>query len=360
MKRIIYILTLVVLGTVLVGCYGNYKNPRPEKIWEDADLIEEGYNIVTIAELKQLYFNQYPVDHAANKVLITRNYVIKGKVITNDRPGNFYRNMIIQDASGALEIKVGKGSLQNEYKVGQTVYVVAENLTLGNYRFMLSLGTASANPQYSNDYIDLQQDIDHHIRKGAMTTLTDADILEIKGPGDLNDPADLGRLVKFKGVRSVYGTNASTNNRYPKFTQTYILNGVTGYAPDFEDVIAAWRNYYNGTAAKPQDNPPSQYYAYPNIPQDRLYPTWGYHDVLTNSSFYGEALFVFGTSSTNDVKANYVVRTSGYSKFANDKLPENGAVVDLTAILGKFSSSNGGFITYQLTLNNSTDVVPAE
>ena len=59
----------------------------------------------------------------------------------------------------------------------------------------------------------------------------------------------------------------------------------------------------------------------------------------------------------NAAPGNYVVRTSGYSQFRDNKIPVSGSVVDLTAIYTKFTNGSGNYATYQLTLNTDRDVV---
>lgn len=55
---------------------------------------------------------------------------------------------------------------------------------------------------------------------------------------------------------------------------------------------------------------------------------------------------------------NYIVRSSGYSRFRSEEAPKDGEVVDLTAIYTKFSPGGGAYRTaYQLLLNSSDDVV---
>lgn len=56
------------------------------------------------------------------------------------------------------------------------------------------------------------------------------------------------------------------------------------------------------------------------------------------------------------IRDNYIVRVSGYSNFALQPLPEAGATGDITAIYTKYSSSSGGFITYQLLVNSFNDI----
>ncbi|MCD7795474.1 MAG: DUF5689 domain-containing protein, partial [Alistipes sp.] len=80
----------------------------------------------------------------------------------------------------------------------------------------------------------------------------------------------------------------------------------------------------------------------------------------TETYFYGSAWFTYDAaatgSGTNAAPGNYVVRTSGYSQFRDNKIPEDGWVVNLTAIYTKFTNGSGNYGTYQLTLNTDRDV----
>ena len=112
MKRINIV--LFTLALIFAGCdeftpvfTGNYPLPEKDKIYTAADFEK----ITPISELAARY--NYGSQQA---VLIQDNIVISGKVSTDDQPGNFYKTMYIQDETGAIELKVGRNGLYNEYK----------------------------------------------------------------------------------------------------------------------------------------------------------------------------------------------------------------------------------------------------
>ena len=76
----------------------------------------------TIAELKALYKNA--------PVKIDKDILIGGQVVSEDRSGNIYKSLYIQDATGGIELKIGKNALYNDYKLGQWVYVKCSGLTI--------------------------------------------------------------------------------------------------------------------------------------------------------------------------------------------------------------------------------------
>lgn len=44
---------------------------------------------------------------------IEKNIVIGGQVVSEDRSGNVYKSIYIQDATGGIELKIGKNALYN-------------------------------------------------------------------------------------------------------------------------------------------------------------------------------------------------------------------------------------------------------
>ena len=59
----------------------------------------------TIADLKKLYVKE------GHPVKIDPDLIIKGQVVSEDRSGNIYKSLYIQDETGAIELKIGKNGL---------------------------------------------------------------------------------------------------------------------------------------------------------------------------------------------------------------------------------------------------------
>ena len=116
----------------------------------------------TIAQLKALY--------KSGPVKIEKDIVIGGQVVSEDRSGNVYKSVYIQDATGGIELKIGKNALYNDYKLGQWVYVKCGGLTLGAYNGMIQLGYADPTGEYETSYIEVQYIIDTHIFRGKIDT----------------------------------------------------------------------------------------------------------------------------------------------------------------------------------------------
>ena len=120
----------------------------------------------SIAALKQRY-----LDNGNKPVEIRDQVVIGGQVVSSDRSGNIYRDLYIQDNSGAICIKLGKSSLYSDYHLGQWVFVDCKGLTVGAYNGMPQLGIEDETGANETAYIDAQYLIDTHVFRGREAAL---------------------------------------------------------------------------------------------------------------------------------------------------------------------------------------------
>lgn len=65
--------------------------------------------------------------------LITDSLVIEGIVVSSDEAGNFFKQLIIQDDSAGIEIRIEMSNLYNDYPVGRRVWVKCKGLYVGDY-----------------------------------------------------------------------------------------------------------------------------------------------------------------------------------------------------------------------------------
>lgn len=69
------------------------------------------------------------------KSRIVGDTTISGVIIANDKSGNFYKQIIIQDTSkGGIVIYIDRTGLYADYPVGRKVYIKLKDLALINYR----------------------------------------------------------------------------------------------------------------------------------------------------------------------------------------------------------------------------------
>ena len=147
--------------------------------------LPEGATLLTIADLKARHTVPGALDSIKDFVFI------KGIVIGNDEFGNIYKTIMIQDATGGIEIKLNKTSLYNDYKLGQRIYIKCQDMVLGDYNGLIQLGSV-----YNNGVGQLAEVyIKDHLFKDSLPGNTPAPLL-INTAGELL-PGLVSTLVRF-------------------------------------------------------------------------------------------------------------------------------------------------------------------
>ena len=345
MRKILY--SLAFAAVLLVSC--EEWEPIFTKYGDDPTFkpVEMTPNI-TIAELKALYQKE------GDPVKIDEELIIGGQVVSEDRSGNIYKELYIQDASGAISIKMGQYSMYNDYKPGQWVYVKCSGLTLGSYSGMLQLGFMDPSGDYETAYLEEKNIIATHVFKGKLDTpvqpleMKEADLVEALKEGSLKSDK-FGRLVTLKGLKYngkifclVYidydKDTKLASNRIFLSDQTY---GVTTWAMTKNGFLAYLNagNFDKATSSAP-------YY-----PDRASTSVADLKDVLVkNASAYSVSqYFIVG-------KTDVQIRTSGYARFADSQMDPRiltGEVtIDVTGILAIYN----GDIQFTLIYENSISI----
>ena len=273
----------------------------------------------TIAQLKALY--------TKGPVLIEDDLVFGGQVVSSDQSGNVYRSFYIQDETGAIEIKIGKSSLYNDYKLGQWVYVKCQGLTIGQYGGMLQIGYrtdqpawAAVKPGYETAYIDVQYLIDTHIFRGPLDKPVPPQLITEAG---IKDEANFGKFVRIEGL--TYEDKI--------FVILYDKADNSTYLSDRSYGVHTWAMSLNGFKA----------YMTPN---GKAVPQPAFDGAVTKENWQSlyDAAAAYTLSQYFKVgKTDLQVRTSGYAKFADTKIDQrilNGAKVNLTGLLTYYNGNN--------------------
>jgi DNA/RNA endonuclease YhcR with UshA esterase domain len=87
----------------------------------------------TIADLKALHVTSSGFDQIADDL------IIEGIVVMDDRSGNYYKTLVIQDASGGIEVKFNDASLYNQFPVGRKIFIKCQDLILTDYNNLTQL-----------------------------------------------------------------------------------------------------------------------------------------------------------------------------------------------------------------------------
>jgi len=71
---------------------------------------------------------------------ITSDIIIAGTVVANDKSGNLYKEIYIQDGSAGINVLLDAIGLYNSFPVGRKVYIKVKGLTLSDYNRLPQLG----------------------------------------------------------------------------------------------------------------------------------------------------------------------------------------------------------------------------
>ena len=316
MKKIFVWLLAVMMVAVSCDIYPDVEETQPADPFDTVPEVN-----TTIAQLKALYTKP------GTPVLITDDLVIGGQVISSDASGNVYRSFYIQDDTGAIEIKIGKSSLYNDYKLGQWVYIKCKGLALGQYGGMLQIGYRTdqpawidASPAYETNYMDVQYLIDAHIFRGKVDKPVPPMLISEAG---IKDEANFGRYVRIEGL--TYGNKIFVILYDKADNSTYLRDSAYG--------VTTWAMTQNGFKA----------YMTPN---GKVEPQSAFEGAVTKETWQG----LYDAAAAYTVSQYFVkgktdlqVRTSGYAKFADTKIDPRilkGAVVNLTGILTYYNGNN--------------------
>ena len=88
----------------------------------------------TIKQLKALHTTSGSLD------LVNQDIIIRGIVIADDKSGNLYKTIVIQDETGGLTLLLGGNNLFNSYPIGKELFVNCKGLYLGDYNRVIQLG----------------------------------------------------------------------------------------------------------------------------------------------------------------------------------------------------------------------------
>lgn len=294
MKKIFNIALIFAAVTFLaVSCHE--WDPVLKKFDEpDTDEVADIKANTTIAAVKALY-----VDRPYH---IEKDLIIGGQVTSSDQGGNVYRSLYIQDASGAIEIKMGKTNLYNDYQPGRWVFVKLDGLTLGAYEGMLQIGLEDPSGEYETTYLDAQRIIDLHVFKGKKADPVTPKVLT---SDELTKKENFQTLVTLKGL--TYGKEVFSI-LYP--ADENAGNGKRVYLSDKTWGITTWAMSANQMKKYLESG---IWDAAVTSDKSMTVAEMRQENLLSISAEYVSQYFNMGTTQIQ-------IRTSGYSKFADYQL----------------------------------------
>jgi hypothetical protein len=122
----------------ITGIYGVFGSDKQLTMRDGEDINFDGMRcgtveieideskVITVAEMLDRWVPGVEVP------LNMDNY-IKGSVISDDRAGNFFKSLVIQDATGGIAVLVDAFDLYQTYPRGEVVYVYLQDLCISDY-----------------------------------------------------------------------------------------------------------------------------------------------------------------------------------------------------------------------------------
>ncbi len=217
-----------IAAIALSGCYDRHSQAADGAVLPAAT--------TSVAELRKV---------CDEPMTITRDVVLRCRVTTDDRPGNFYRTLFAEDGTGGVEIFVGTYNSSAKYPAGADIALRLNGCAVALTDGVLQIGLeAESYSSTAVDYFLSDVLLDRHIVRGAdRVPVEPADVTV----GELTETM-CGRLVRIPGVRYSPADEADDGRceGFRRFTDTAgneIYTSVSEYA-DFADAAIP-----DGTAA---------------------------------------------------------------------------------------------------------------
>lgn len=287
MKKIKFI-ALAFLALTLGSCMGDG--------YADPDLTEKvpaspygnnslrEKNVISIADLKTQFATIINSDNGYKQ--IEKDMMIKAVVTGNDVSGNIYNQVSVQDASGAIIIAINGSGLSGYLPVGQEILVNLKGLYIGSYKKLPQIG--GVNTKLSDGSLGI----------GKIERAIWNEHFKILNPGE----ADASTVVPEEFDLT-------------KLTDAAYMDANVGKLMTLKKVKFASANGKN---------------------------VWAPDD--TNTSLE----LIDAETGKRISSSNLVVRNSGYSKFANEVVPQG--VFDITGIFTRYNN------TWQIVLRSTDDL----
>lgn len=130
MNKLFKLMTVVLMAATAItfsACKKNFDNPPGAA---DPALVAN----TSIKTLKALHTTPGAYD------IITSDIIISGIVVADDKSGNFYKQLYIQDSTGGLQILLDANSLYGTYPVGRKIFIKCNGLCISDYNKTIELG----------------------------------------------------------------------------------------------------------------------------------------------------------------------------------------------------------------------------
>ena len=130
MNKIVKLLTAVIIiasSGILNSCKKTFDNPPGPA---DPAIVAN----TSIKDLRAMHTSSGAYN------IITTNLIISGVVVADDKSGNFYKQLFIEDSTGGLQVLLDANSLYGTYPVGRKIFIKCNGLCISDYNGTMELG----------------------------------------------------------------------------------------------------------------------------------------------------------------------------------------------------------------------------
>ena len=156
---------------------------------------EEGDKVITIGELKEKYSSLINASSDGVKE-ITDDWQLQVVVNGNDEGGNLYKQISVQDPTGAIIVGINGSNLYPYMPVGQQLLINLKGLHIGGYRKQAQIGAIYNGSSIGRMDTDVWEQHVRLLKEGEIEAKVDT--------VDFDENADKfilsGRIVKLSGV----------------------------------------------------------------------------------------------------------------------------------------------------------------
>lgn len=199
MKAIKYLSIIALMLFTATSCMNDFDEPKfNEPPFGNNEIGEAN---TTIAQLKAKYAT---IISGSSVEEITEDIIIEGVVVADDAAGNVYKQIIINDPTGAMVIGINDVGLYATTPIGQRIRIDCKGLNIGGYGKMAQIGSL-----YNGKVGRMSKSIyQEHVRLiGAPSMMQEELVPEVIDENYFTS-ANMENLAKFVRLKNVSITEA--------------------------------------------------------------------------------------------------------------------------------------------------------
>ena len=147
----------------------------------------------TIATLKSLHTVSGQLD------LVSDNIIVSGIVTANDKSGNLYKEIYVEDSTGAIKLLLDVTGLYATYPIGRRIFILVKGLYLSDDAGNILLGSRAVVSGIPSLRGILSTEIPNYVKAGSILNPVVPTVVTISQLGTNMQNPFIGRLIQLQG-----------------------------------------------------------------------------------------------------------------------------------------------------------------